>query len=63
MNTDIAEAKWKQLKGHIKESWGKLTDDEIDKIQGRRERWEGIMQEKYGMMKDEASDLFDKFKH
>lgn len=63
MNQDITEGKWKQLKGRIKEQWGKLTDDEIDQIQGQRERWAGIMQEKYGMAKEEAQREFDKFSH
>lgn len=63
INQDIAEGKWKQMKGKVKETWGKLTDDDLDRIEGKRERWEGIMQEKYGMGKENARDEFDKFRH
>lgn len=62
INQDIAEGKWKQMKGRVKEAWGKLTDDDLDRIQGKRERWEGIMQEKYGMAKENARDEFEKFR-
>ena len=62
MNTDIAEGKWKQFKGKIKEQWGKLTDDEIDSIQGKREQFAGLVQEKYGVTRDEAEKQFDEFK-
>ncbi len=63
INQDIAEGKWKQVKGKIKESWGKLTDDDLDRIQGRADRWEGVMQERYGMGKENARQEFEKFKH
>ena len=63
MNADIAEAKWKQLKGNLKQQWGKLTDDDLDRINGKREEWAGIMQEKYGMGRDEAQREFEKFNH
>lgn len=54
MNWDIVEGNWKQFKGKIKEQWGKLTDDELDKIAGRREQLSGRIQEHYGVTKDEA---------
>jgi uncharacterized protein YjbJ (UPF0337 family) len=63
MNSDTIEGKWKQMKGKIKEQWGKLTDDDLDKINGRAENWEGVMQEKYGMGKEEAKREFDKLSH
>lgn len=63
MNKDIAEAQWKQLKGKLREQWGKLTDDDIEQIKGRRELWAGKMQEKYGMGKEEAEREFDKLYH
>ena len=63
MNTDIAEGKWKQLKGSVQAKWGKITDDEFDQIKGNRERMVGILQEKYGQHKDkvrkEVDDYFD----
>jgi len=55
MNEDILMGKWKQLKGKIKEQWGDLTDDEIDKLEGRKDRLIGALQERYGMSKDEAA--------
>ena len=63
MNKDIAEAQWKQLKGKVREQWGKLTDDDIEKVKGRQENWAGVMQEKYGMGKEEAYREFEKFHH
>jgi uncharacterized protein YjbJ (UPF0337 family) len=55
MNRDIAEARWKQLKGKVREHWGRLTEDDIDRIEGRHERLVGHVQEKYGRAKDEAT--------
>ena len=54
MNTDILMGKWKQLRGKAKEQWGKLTDDELDKAEGRFDRLSGLLQERYGYAKDEA---------
>jgi uncharacterized protein YjbJ (UPF0337 family) len=59
MNEDILMGKWKQLKGKIKEQWGELTDDEIDKLEGRKDLLVGKLQERYGMSKDEASRQAD----
>ena len=60
INGDIVEGKWKQLKGMIKEEWGELTDDQIDQIEGRREKFAGVMQEHYGLSKEDADERFDK---
>ena len=60
MNQDIMEGNWKQLKGKVRENWGKLTDDEVDEIGGRRENFIGKIQEKYGLKKDEAEKEWDK---
>lgn len=60
MNNDIAEGNWKQLKGKIQENWGKLTNDDVDEIAGRREHFIGKIQEKYGMKKDEAEKEWNK---
>lgn len=54
MNEDIIKGKWKQLKGEAKKQWGKLTDDDIDYIDGQYEKLEGKLQEKYGYSKEEA---------
>ena len=55
MNDDILKGKWSQLKGHVKEQWGKLTDDEIDELDGRRDQLVGIVQERYGIARDQAA--------
>jgi uncharacterized protein YjbJ (UPF0337 family) len=54
MNWDRIEGNWKQLKGNAKEQWGKLTDDELDAIAGRREALSGKIQEQYGISKEQA---------
>ncbi len=54
MNWDQIEGKWKQLKGKAREKWGKLTDDDLDVVQGKRDRLAGVLQEKYGIAKGEA---------
>lgn len=51
---DRIEGKWKQLRGDIRTKWGELTDDEIDVIAGKRDKFVGKIQEKYGIAKDEA---------
>ena len=55
MNSDQLEGKWKQLKGSVKEKWGKLTDDDLDVIAGKRDQLQGMIQEKYGITKEEAA--------
>ena len=59
MNRDIFEGKWHQLKGSIKQKWGKLTDDDINYISGSSEKLLGKLQERYGWNKDEAKKEFD----
>ena len=54
MNWDRVEGNWKQFKCNVKEQWGKLTDDELDKIAGKRDQLVGRIQESYGVHKDEA---------
>ena len=54
MNWDVIEGNWKQFKGHVKEQWGKLTDDNLDKIAGKRDQLAGSVQETYGITKDQA---------
>jgi uncharacterized protein YjbJ (UPF0337 family) len=54
MNWDRVEGNWKQTKGKVREQWGKLTDDQLDVIGGRREQLLGVLQESYGIAKDEA---------
>lgn len=54
MNWDRIEGNWKQFKGKAKERWGKITDDNLDVIAGKRDQLIGIIQESYGIGKDEA---------
>lgn len=54
MNKDITAGTFKQLKGKIKQQWGKLTDDEIDQMEGNAEILAGKLQERYGMGKEDA---------
>ncbi|WP_215398604.1 CsbD family protein [Rheinheimera oceanensis] len=61
MNSDIAEGKWRQVKGSVKEKWGKLTDDDLTEVNGRFEKFCGKMQEHYGMTREEAEDEFRRF--
>jgi uncharacterized protein YjbJ (UPF0337 family) len=61
VNWDIIEGNWKQAKGKIKEKWGKLTDDDLDVIAGRRDQLIGLLQKRYGYTKDEAEKDLDSF--
>lgn len=54
MNSDQFQGKWKQMKGSVKERWGKLTDDDVDIINGQNDQLVGKIQEKYGIAKEEA---------
>jgi uncharacterized protein YjbJ (UPF0337 family) len=62
MNKDIAKGNFKQVKGKIKEQWGKLTDDEIDAMEGRAEILAGKLQERYGIERDEAERQAKEFR-
>lgn len=61
MNWDQMEGKWKQYSGKVKEKWGKLTDDDLEVIRGRREQLIGKIQERYGIVKQEAEKQVDEF--
>ena len=54
MDWNIIEGKWKELKGHAREQWGKLTDDELEEVAGKKDRLVGKLQQKYGYASDEA---------
>lgn len=60
-NKDIAQGQWKQLKGKVRQFWGRLTDDEVETLDGRFETLAGKVQEKYGIAKDEAADQVNDF--
>ena len=55
MNWDQIEGKWKQMKGSVRQKWGKLTNDDIDVIAGNQEKLAGKLQERYGISKEEAA--------
>ncbi len=59
MNWDIAEGKWTQLKGDARAKWGKLTDDELDVIAGKKDKLIGLLQERYGKRRDEVEREVD----
>jgi uncharacterized protein YjbJ (UPF0337 family) len=54
MDWNRVEGNWKQVKGMVKEKWGKLTDDDLAFINGRRDQLEGKIQERYGVARDQA---------
>ena len=61
MNWDRIAGNWKQLQGKVQEKWGKLTEDHVAEIGGKREQLIGKIQEIYGVSKDEANKQIDEF--
>lgn len=59
MNDDTLKGQWNQLKGKIREQWGKLTNDDVDQVHGQAEQLAGRIQERYGLAKDEARRQVD----
>jgi uncharacterized protein YjbJ (UPF0337 family) len=59
MNWDQIEGKWKQLKGSARQRWGKLTDDDIQTLTGHKDQLVGIIQERYGIAKEQAEAQTD----
>jgi uncharacterized protein YjbJ (UPF0337 family) len=59
MNWEIAKGNWNQWKGKVKEAWGDLTDDDLDKIEGERDQLVGRLQERYGWVKEDAEREID----
>ena len=59
MNWDRIAGNWKQAKGKVKEQWGKLTDDDLDRMSGKRDELAGKLQNAYGIGKDEAEKQLD----
>jgi uncharacterized protein YjbJ (UPF0337 family) len=62
MNSDRTAGQWKQIKGRIKEQWGKLTDDEITQLEGHSEKLVGKLQERYGLEREEAERQAKEFR-
>jgi uncharacterized protein YjbJ (UPF0337 family) len=61
MNLDVLKGKWKQLKGEAKTQWGKLTDDDLDQIEGNTEKLVGKVQERYGYGREQAEREVDQW--
>lgn len=59
MNWDRIEGNWKQFRGQVQQEWGKLTNDDMDYVEGRRDELAGIIQERYGVERDEADRQID----
>jgi uncharacterized protein YjbJ (UPF0337 family) len=60
MNNDVFQGKWKQIRGQVKVWWGKLTDDDLDKVNGGYDKFIGLLQEKYGYTRQQAEEEFEK---
>ena len=61
MNWDTVKGQWKQLKGKVRNKWGKLTDDDLDVIAGKKDQLAGKLQERYGYEKAQAEKELDEF--
>jgi len=59
MNEDTLKGQWTQLKGQVREQWGKLTNDDIDQIHGKAEQLVGKIQERYGVAREDAQRQVD----
>jgi uncharacterized protein YjbJ (UPF0337 family) len=60
MNADIIKGKWKQMRGQVKQWWGNLTDDDLDRIEGERDKLIGRLQERYGYTRENAEAEVDR---
>lgn len=61
MNKDIIEGKFKEFKGELRKKWGQLTDDEVQKTKGNAEALSGLVQQKFGLTKEEATEQVGEF--
>jgi uncharacterized protein YjbJ (UPF0337 family) len=59
MNWDKIEGKWKELKGQARSKWGKLTDDDLEAVAGKKDELVGRLQQRYGMRRDAAEAEVD----
>jgi uncharacterized protein YjbJ (UPF0337 family) len=61
MNKDVIQGNWKQLKGQVQQQWAKLTDDDLDMVEGQRQELIGRIQERYGLAREQAERDVDNF--
>ncbi len=61
MNRDVLAGSWRELRGKVKERWGKLTDDDMAKIEGHLDRLIGAVQKRYGYAREQAEGEIDSF--
>lgn len=61
MNTDTLKGRWTQLRGHVKRQWGKLTDDEMDEIDGDLDILVGKLQQHYGERRENVEKQLDEW--
>lgn len=61
MNWDIVEGKWGQLKGTLRQKWGKLTDSDLETVRGEKDKFVGLLQERYGKRRDEVEEEVDEW--
>jgi uncharacterized protein YjbJ (UPF0337 family) len=62
MNKDQAAGGWKEIKGKIKQQWGKLTDDDLSVLEGSADELSGRIQKRYGIAKEEAEEQVKSFR-
>lgn len=61
INQDILAGKWKQVRGKARQWWGKLTDNDLDRVSGRFEELVGLVQERYGYTREQAQKEVERF--
>lgn len=62
MNNDIWEGRWENVKGTIRETWGKITDDELEEAKGDAQQMSGLLQERDGLAKEQADHELEKLR-
>jgi uncharacterized protein YjbJ (UPF0337 family) len=62
VNSDTMQGNWRQLKGKVKEQWGKLTDDDLTYLEGKQDQLAGRIQERYGIAREEAERQVREFR-
>lgn len=61
--TDMLVGKWHEMKGYVREQWGKLTDDEVTQLSGKSEELSGVLQQRYGYDKAKAEKEINTWLH